>query len=65
MGQEEKHKMSYDLGPNGYWTLDLLSLQFHFEKSSGVWQAVDSDLNAGLQDLLLDPVVLDFRRKPS
>ncbi|MGA2655996.1 MAG: hypothetical protein ABSH34_00615 [Verrucomicrobiota bacterium] len=47
----------------GYMTLDLLSLHFHFEKTSGVWQPTDSDLNAKLQDLLLDPAVLKLQQK--
>ncbi len=47
---------------SGVWTLDLLSLHWHFEDDG---QAIrwDSEIEAKLQDLLLDPKVLDYKRK--
>jgi len=48
----------------GIWTLDLLSLKFHFEPgpTPGNFHA-EADIEAKVQDLLLDPVVLEYKRK--
>jgi hypothetical protein len=48
----------------GVWTLDLISLHFHFEWS-GDTVAVEPDTEAKLQDLLHDPAVLEYRRRLS
>ena len=42
-------------------TLELLSLQFHFDISEDEI-IPESDIEAKLQDLLLDPAVLEFKR---
>ncbi len=47
---------------SGVWTLDLLSLHWHFEEEAGSIRK-DTELEAKLQDLLLDPAVLGYRRK--
>jgi hypothetical protein len=47
---------------SGAWTLDLLSLQWHFEDDGQVIRR-ETDIEGQLQDLLLDPKVLDYRRK--
>jgi hypothetical protein len=46
----------------GVPTLDLLSLKMHFWKEGTTYRS-EPGLEAKLQDLLLDPVVLEFRRK--
>lgn len=51
----------FSLSYAGLWTLDLLSLHFHFEISGDKWSA-EPDIQAKLQDLLHDPVVIEFRR---
>lgn len=45
---------------SGLITLDLLSLHWHFENDG---QANDLSIEAKLQDLLLDPKILDYKRK--
>lgn len=48
----------------GVWALDLLSLHFHFEPgpTPGTFHA-EADMAAKVQDLLLDPAVLEYKRK--
>jgi len=46
---------------SGLWTLDLISLHFHFEES-GDTIIPEADIQAKLQDLLHDPSVVEYRR---
>jgi hypothetical protein len=48
----------------GVWTLDLISLHFHFEWS-GETPVLEGETEAKLQDLLHDPTVLEYRRRHS
>jgi hypothetical protein len=46
----------------GIWTLDLLSLQLHYRMVDGrIVQ--DNGMEPNLQDLVLDPEVLAFKKK--
>ena len=47
----------------GVSTLDLLSLHFHFEELPTGGFRSEPDLDAKIQDLLLDPAVLKYKRR--
>ena len=55
------HYPKYSIWFSGVMTLELLSLQFHFDISEDEI-IPESDIEAKLQDLLIDPAVLEFKR---
>lgn len=47
---------------SGLWTLDLLSLKFHYERVGDEW-VLEAGAEAKLQDLHHDPEVIRYQRK--